>query len=214
MQGCHVTSRTLQPPRTQVSLFIAVAMFFFMGGGLSGCSRDAGTVAGVKNAGSGEGNQPIQLKCGDTIYRLNSDKIDGEVNGACERTKRSYEATMSSRSARVRFACQDSKGHVVMSMLVRDGLFDDYNRSCQQFTAAEAALPNSTTDRQPYFEVLRKFQAETNQLTRQSVDAANVIWRQNRADKAALNQLVKVRGGSIEIAPETQSAGAEANGKP
>ena len=44
------------------------------------------------------------------------------------------------------------------------------------------------------------FQAETNQLTRQSVDAANAIWRENRADKAALNQLVKVRGGSIEIA--------------
>jgi hypothetical protein len=209
-----VTSRTQQPSRTQVSCFIAVAMFFFMSSGLAGCGRNAGTVAGVSNAASGEGSQPIQLKCGDTIYRLNSDKIDGEVNGACERTKSSYEATMSSRSARVRFTCQDSKGHVVMSMLVREDLLDDYNGSCRQFTAAEAALPNSTSDKQPYFEVLRKFQAVTNQLTRQSVDEANVVWRQNRADKAALNQLVKVRGGSIEIAPEPQSASAEANGKP
>jgi hypothetical protein len=209
-----VNTHTLQPPRTQVSFFIAVTVFFFIGGGLSGCGHDAGTGAGVKNAGGGQGSQPTHLKCGDTTYRLNSDKIDGEVNGACERTKRSYEATMSSRSARVRFTCQDSKGHVVISTLVRDDLLDDYNRSCQQFTAAEAVLPNNPTDRQPYFEVLRKFQAETNQLTRQSVDAANVVWRQNRADKAALNQLVKVRGGSIEIAPETQSASAEANGKP
>ncbi len=72
---------------------------------------------------------------------------------------------MSNRSARVRFTCQDSKGHVVMSMLVPDDLLENYNRSCQEFVGAEAALPNSPTDRQPYFNVLRKFQAETNQLT-------------------------------------------------
>jgi hypothetical protein len=114
--------------------------------------------------------------------------------------KKSYEATTSNRSARVRFSCQDSKGHVVLSMLVRDELLEDYNQSCQQFVAAEAALPNSTTDRQAYFEVLRKFQAKTNQLTRQSVDRANAIWRENRADKTALERLVKAHGGSLEIA--------------
>ena len=183
-----------------------VALLLLVGCGLSGCGRgrDASPAAGNKSAGSsevgGNGSQPAQLKCGDTTYRMSSDKIDSEINEACERMTKSYDATMSNRSARVRFSCQDSKGHVVLSMLVPDDSLENYNRSCQQFVGAEAALPNSPTDRQPYFNVLRKFQADTNQLTRQSVDAANVIWRQNRADKAALNQLVKVRGGSIEIA--------------
>jgi hypothetical protein len=181
-----------------------VALLLLVGCGLSGCGRDASTGADNKSAAGGEvgsnGSQPAQLKCGDTTYRLSSDKIDREINEACERMKKSYDATMSNRSARVRFTCQDSKGHVVLSMLVPDDSLENYNRSCQQFAGEEAALPNSPTDRQPYFNVLRKFQAETNQLTRQSVDAANAIWRQNRADKAALNQLIKVRGGSIEIA--------------
>jgi len=183
-----------------------VALLLLVGCGLSGCGRgrDANTGAVNSNAGSSEsgsnGSQPVQLKCGDTTYRLSSDKIDREINEACEQLNKSYEVTMSNRSARVRFSCQDSNGHVVLSMLVRDESLEDYNRSCQQFVAAEATLPNSTTDRQPYFNVLRKFQTETNQLTQQSVDAANAIWRENRADKAALNQLVKVRGGSIEIA--------------
>ena len=202
---------TLQPPRIPASCLFAVALCLIVAGGLSGCGRESGS-SGMKGASS-EGGGSTQLKCGDTTYRMKPDKIDGEINGACERTTKSYEATMSSRSARVRFTCQDSKGHAVMSMLVRDDLLEDYNRSCQQFIAAEAALPNSPTDRQPYFAVLKQFQAETNQLTRQSVDAANAIWRQNRSDKATLNQLVKVRGGSIEIAPDTQ-VGAEASGKP
>lgn len=173
------------------------APLLLVGCGLAGCGRgrDASTDAGNTNGGS-----PVQLRCGDTTYRLSSDKIDREINEACERLKKSYEVTMSNGSARVRFTCQDSKGHVVLSMPVRDESLENYNRSCQQFVAAEATLPNTTTDRQPYFNVLRKFQAETNELTRRSVDAANAVWRENRADKAALNQLVKVRGGSIEIA--------------
>ena len=181
------------------------ALMLLVGCGLSGCGRgrDASTDAGTKSAGSSEvasnGSRSAQLKCGDTTYRMSSERIDSEINEACERMTKSYDATMSNRSARVRFSCQDSKGHVVLSMLVPDDSLENYNRSCQQFVGAEAALPNSPTDRQPYFNVLRKLQAETNQLTRESVDAANVIWRQNRADKAALNQLVKVRGGSIEI---------------
>ncbi len=183
-----------------------VALLLLVSCDLSGCGRgrDASTGAGNNSAGSSEGgnngSQPAQLKCGDATYRLSSDKIDSEINAACERMRKSYEASMSSRSARARFTCHDSKGHVIMSMLVPDDLLENYNRSCQEFVGEEAALPNSPTDRQPYFNVLRKFQAEINQLTRQSVDAANALWHQNRADKAALNQLVKVRGGSIQIA--------------
>jgi hypothetical protein len=183
-----------------------VALLLFVGCGLSGCGRgrDESTGAGNKSAGNSEDgsnrSQPGELKCGDTTYRLSSDKIDSELNEACARVQKSYEATMANRSARVRFTCQDSKGHVVSSILVPDDSLENYNRSCQQFVGAEAALPNSPTDRQAYFDLLRRFQAETNQLTRQSVDAANAISRQNRADKAALNQLVKARGGSIEIA--------------
>jgi hypothetical protein len=158
-----VNARTLQLLRIPDGCFFAVALCLIVAGGLSGCGRNSGS-SGMKNAGS-EAGRSTELKCGDTTYRLNADKIDSELNEACERTKKSYEATKSSRSGRVRFTCQDSRGHTVMSMLVRDDLLEDYNRSCQQFVAAEANLPNSPTDRQPYFAVLKQFQAETNQLT-------------------------------------------------
>src|SRR5271170_148667 len=107
-----------------------IALLLLVGCGLSGCGRgrDASTGAGNSNA-----SQLAQLKCGDTTYRLSSDRIDSEINEACGRMQKSYEATMANRSARVRFTCQDSKGHVVLSTLVRDDSLEDYNRSCQQF---------------------------------------------------------------------------------
>jgi len=74
-----------------VSGIALVALWLLVGCGLSGCGRgrDASTGAGNKNAGRSEDrnneSQPAELKCGDTTYRLSSDKIDGEINQACER---------------------------------------------------------------------------------------------------------------------------------
>src|ERR1700724_1149703 len=72
-----------------------VALLLLAGCGLSGCGRGASTGARNRNAGGTENgsnvSQPAQLRCGDTTYRLSSDKIDGEINQACERMKKSYE---------------------------------------------------------------------------------------------------------------------------
>lgn len=165
--------------------------------GLSLCA------CGGRNAATGSDSQtsanPLaQLKCGNTIYNLSADKIDAEVNGQCDRLNKSYKLHQATRD-RARFTCQDGKGHVVMSVLVPDALLPDYDKSCQEYRAADQPFESGTADRQTHFDALKKLQSETNQLTRQTVDEANAIWRQNRADQTVLNKLVKSRGGSIAI---------------
>lgn len=87
-----------------------------------------------------------------------------------------------------------------MSVLVPDALLPAYDRSCQEFSAADQPFESGAADRQSHFDALKNLQSETNQLTRQTVDEANAIWRQNRADQALLNKLIKERGGTIDIA--------------
>jgi hypothetical protein len=184
-------------PRDASCSTVLGTLLLLLGCGLPGCSGNHG---GGRNSGENAATQLTQLKCGDATYRIIPDRIDVEVSGACDRVTKSHEAEQSSRAARARFTCQDSKGHVVESVLVPNALLEDYNRSCQQYLAADQAFENGTADRSIHFAALRAFQDETNQLTRQSVDDANTTWRQNRADRALLNKLVKDRGGSIEIA--------------
>ena len=172
-----------------------VSSLLFFALALSSCSgRNAATSTDTQNAANSLG----QLKCGNTTYNLSADKIDTEVNEQCDRLNKSYKLHQATRD-RERFTCQDAKGHVVASVLVPGALLADYDRSCQEYMAADQPFENGTADRQTHFEALKRFQSETNQLTRQTVDEANAIWRQNRADQAVLNKLVKSRGGSIAI---------------
>jgi len=174
---------------------VLISSLFIFGVALAACgSRDASTGSSAKNVS----NRSSQLKCGSTSYNLSADRIDTEVNEACDRLNKSYKLHQSNRD-RARFTCQDAKGHIVASILVPDALLPDYGKSCQEFTAADAAFENGIADRQVHFDALKRFQSETNQLTRQTVDEANVVWRQNRADQATLNRLIKNRGGTIEI---------------
>jgi hypothetical protein len=162
---------------------------------LSACGgHHAGTSSDIQNTAS----PPTQLKCGNTTYNLSADKIDTEVNEACDRLNKSYKLHQLNRD-RARFTCQDAKGHVIASVLVPDVLLPDYGKSCQEYIAADQSFENGTADRQAHFDALKRFQSETNELTRQTVDEANVIWRQSRTDRAQLNGLIKSRGGSIAI---------------
>ncbi len=173
-----------------------VLSFFVLSFALSACGpRNASTGAGAEHTAS----RPAQLKCGSTTYNLSADKIDAEINESCDRLNRSYKMHQSTRD-RTRFICHNPKGHIVMSVLVPDALLPDYDKSCQEFAAADQPFENGSADRQSHFDALKKLQTETNQFTRQTVDEANAIWRQNRADQALLNKLIKERSGTIEIA--------------
>jgi len=175
--------------------FALVLSLVSFGLALSACGgRNAGTSSDTQNTA----NSLAQLKCGNTAYNLSSDKIDAEVNEQCDRLNKSYKLHQATRD-RARFTCQDAKGHVVASVLVPDALLPGYDKSCQEYMAADQPFENGTADRQTHFDALKRFQSETNQLTRQTVDEANAVWRQNRADQAVLNKLVKNRGGSIAI---------------
>lgn len=175
-------------------LALVLSLLFFALA-LSACSRrNAATSSDTQNAA----NPLVQLKCGNATYNLGADKIDAQVNEQCDRLNKSYKLHQATRD-RARFTCQDAKGHVVASVLVPDALLADYDKSCQEYIAADQPFENGTADRQIHFEALKRFQSETNQLTRQTVDEANAVWRQNRADQAVLNKLVKNRGGSIAI---------------
>jgi hypothetical protein len=184
-------SGTLRGVRHAASAF----SFLIAGLALSACgARTAGTGADAQH----NATSPAKLKCGSTTYNLGVEKIDAETNEACDRLNKSFKLHQSTRE-RTRFICHDPKGHIVMSVLVPDALLPNYDKSCQEFSAADQPFENGSADRQSHFDALKKLQSETNQLTRQTVDEANAMWRQNRADQAALNKLIKERGGSIEI---------------
>jgi hypothetical protein len=175
--------------------YALVSSLLFLVLALCACrGRNAATSSDTQNSA----NSLTQLKCGNTTYNLSSDKIDIEVNEQCDRLNKSHKLHQATRD-RARFTCQDAKGHVVASVLVPDALLPDYDKSCQEYVAADRPFENGTADRQTHFDALKRFQSETNQLTRQTVDEANAIWRQNRADQAVLNKLIKSRGGSIAI---------------
>jgi hypothetical protein len=121
------------------------------------------------------------------------------VKSACERLSHSHEAVRARRGARVRFTCQEANGHVVESTLVPSDSLAEYEQNCRRYLAANEPLRDGTADVHAHFAALRAFVDANNQLTHQSVDQSNALWRQERTDRASLNRLVKERGGSIEI---------------
>jgi len=162
-------------------------------------------VAGCGHGSSGDttsastGDKTTRLVCGKTSYRISADRIDSEVSAACERFRQSSGEVHSHSTARTRFTCKDGDGHVVLSAPVPNELLDEYDRSCQQYLAADQPSHNAAGDRQAHSTALREFQMRERQLVAQTVDAANEAWRRNNADQASLNRLIRSRGGSIEI---------------
>jgi hypothetical protein len=127
---------------------------------------------------------PTPLSCGDKTYRLEAARITADVNGACDRYHASQGALQAYRATMTRFTCQQSDGHVTQSVLVPVDLLDQYNANCREYQSGEA---------------LSKFSAQSNALSKQHMDRDNALFRQSKSDLAALNALVKVAGGSLEI---------------
>jgi hypothetical protein len=159
-------------------------------GVVAACSRHGGS----PNVG-GAVSSLTEYTCGGKTYRVPASAIDGDLNRACEAVKTSLSATEPYTSAEmVRFTCQRSDGHVVESLRVGKYLLDDYDRACKEYLAADAS-----SDQDVKRAALRKFIADSNVLSRKLAADANDAYRQKKADVSALEQLIKERGGSIEI---------------
>jgi hypothetical protein len=162
---------------------------------LSACAVCACT----HKAAEGAGGQMTQLSCGSTTYRVSAERVDGEVNDACERAKRSVEALRAYRATISRFTCQRSDGHVILSLLAPRELFDEYDKNCRQYLTAADAFHNRTMDLAAHQTASRDFTARNNALARKHSEDDNALFRQRQADQASLSTLIKSRGGSIEI---------------
>lgn len=183
-----------------VTIGALCALAFLAASGLDGCGRHGGGGAAPPQS---EGHW-TDFKCGATTYRMDPDRIDGAVKAACERVKESAALLVRyAAAARVRYTCARSDGHVVQSLMVTQDLLDDYNKGCQQFLSSEAAAvvgPGDRDGQRAKMAALRLLNDESNNLTRRFVQDANRDDGNNKAAKDALNQLVRDRGGSIEIA--------------
>jgi len=153
----------------------------------------------ARKAGEAAGGQLTQLSCGSKTYRVSADRIDSEVDEACDRVSKSADALKAYRATVARFTCQESNGHVVLSLLAPRGLFDEYDRNCREYLAAQDAFHNHTIDIAAHSLALRDFTASNNQLARKHGEEDNALFRQRDADQAALSRLIRNRGGSIEI---------------
>jgi hypothetical protein len=183
--------------------------------GAAGVILAAMLAAGVLGCGahSGHGSSPpstpaAQLSCGGKTFRLDADKINRAMHDACDRANASLDALQAYRATLVRFTCQEGNGHIVSSLLAPQDLISSYDASCKEFLAAKDAFHASlqsapAADPHAAFEQHRtaaaKFTAATNALARRHALADNALYRQRQADLAAVSQLVKNAGGSIEI---------------
>ncbi len=161
----------------------------------------AGAVgACTHKAGESAGGQITRLSCGSITYRVSAERVDAEVNDACERVKRSAEALRAYRATISRFTCQRSDGHVVLSLLAPRDQFDQYDSNCRQYLAAEDEFHNHPGDFAGHQNASRDFTAKNNELAKKRSADDNALFSQRQADQTALSGLIKSRGGSIEIA--------------
>lgn len=153
----------------------------------------------TRKAAEGAAGRLTQLSCGSKTYRVGADRIDAEINEACDRVGKSAEALKAYRATVARFTCQESNGHVILSLLAPRDEFDEYERNCREYLAAQDAFRNHATDIVAHSVASRDFTARNNELARKHAAEDNALFRQRDADQAALSRLIKNRGGSIEI---------------
>jgi hypothetical protein len=148
-----------------------------------------------------------RLACGEKIYQLSEDRINDDIQAACERAKQSVAGVQAYRAAAVRYTCQAIDGHIEDSRTVPTYLLDDYTRNCRDYNVAEAAIRNGTADRSldhsaalaAHRAATKKFTDKSNELALRGVADANELYQQKETDQAHLTKLIKSAGGSIEI---------------
>jgi hypothetical protein len=146
----------------------------------------------------------VRLSCGEKTYRLSNDKIDDDIQGACEQAKQLLAAVQAYQAATVHYTCQDSDGHIREGRTVPKYLLDDYARNCQEYVAAEEAVRNGTQDRSlgrsaAHRAAAKKFTDKSNEIALRGAADADALYQQKTTNEAHLNKLIKRAGGSIEI---------------
>jgi hypothetical protein len=148
-----------------------------------------------------------RLACGEKTYQLSGDKINDDIQAACEQAKQSIAALQAYRAGAVRYACHASDGHIWESRTVPAYLLDDYTRNCQEYVAAEETIRSGTADRSldrtaafaAHRAANKKFTDKSNELALRGLADANELYQQNETGQAHLNKLIKSAGGSLEI---------------
>lgn len=169
-----------------------------------------------RGAALGKSSQPAaparevwtQLPCGGTTYRISSGKITGFIDAACQELAQAVQTERGYRATIVRFTCRDSRERIVQSLLVPSHLLDQYESNCREYLAAKEAFASALRDRSQDHEAVwhahqaesLRFSARTNELAKAHLAEMNDLARRTRADREALDHLIKDAGGSIEIA--------------
>jgi hypothetical protein len=144
-----------------------------------------------------------RLTCGEKTYRLSNDKIDDDIQAACEQAKQLLAAVQAYQAATVHYTCQESDGHIREGRTVQKYLLDDYTRNCQEYVVAEEAIRSGTQDHSAAFAAHRaaakKFTDKSNEIALRGAADANALYQQKTTNEAHLNKLIRRAGGSIEI---------------
>jgi hypothetical protein len=150
----------------------------------------------------------VRLTCGDRTYRLSSDKIDDDIQAACEQTRQSLAAMQAYQAATVQYTCRDGEGPVQEGRTVQKYLLDDYTRNCQEYVVAEETIRSGTQDRSlnhnaafaAHRAAAKKFTDKSNEIALRGAADANALYQQKTTNEAHLYKLIKRAGGSIETA--------------
>jgi hypothetical protein len=175
--------------------------------GAAATQESADRSIGSLDAAPVSAGTPRRLACGEKTYQLSGDKINDDIEAACEQAKQSVSAAQAYKAAAVRYACQASDGHIWESRTVPAYLLDDYTRNCQEYVAAEATIRSGTADRTQdrtaafaaHRAATKKFTDKSNELALRGLADANELYQQKETSQAHLNKLIKSAGGSIEI---------------
>jgi hypothetical protein len=149
----------------------------------------------------------VRLACGENSYRLSSDRIDDDIQGACDQAKQLLAAVQAYQAATVHYTCPDGDGRVQEGRTVQKYLLDDYTRNCQEYMVAEEAIRRGAEDRSLNRSAVlaarraaaKKFTDKSNEIALRGAADANALYQRKAANEAHLNKLVKRAGGSIEI---------------
>jgi hypothetical protein len=177
---------------------------------LTGAADTQGTAdTSIASSGAAQASAStlVRLACGEKTYQLSDDKINDDIQAACEQAKQLLAAVQAYQAATVRYTCQESDGHIRESRTVPKYLLDDYTGNCQEYVVAEEAIRSGTQNRSldhtaafgAHRAAAKKFTDKSNAIALRGVADADALYQQKTTNQAHLNKLIKSAGGSMEI---------------
>lgn len=174
--------------------------------GAAHTQASADTSIAASTAAQTSADASVRLACGEKTYRLSGDKIDDEIQAACEQAKQLLAAAQAYQAATVQYTCQDSDGHVREGRTVQKYLLEDYTRNCQEYVTAEEAIRRANQDRSldrsaalaARRTAAKKFTDKSSEIGQRGAADANALYQRKADNEAHLSKLVKRVGGTIE----------------